>query len=57
VGQAELARIKLANLTKMLPERFIITKLSTVFEVYGSLEEARNSCGSAPEASRSPANL
>jgi anti-sigma B factor antagonist len=51
------ARIKMANLTKMLREQLIITKLSTVFEVYGSLEEAKSACGSAPDASRLPANL
>jgi anti-sigma B factor antagonist len=39
------AKMKLANLTKMLQEQLIITKLSTVFEVYNSVEEAKVSCG------------
>jgi anti-sigma B factor antagonist len=39
------AKMKLANLTKMLQEQLIITKLSTVFEVYNSVEEAKASCG------------
>lgn len=39
------AKMKLANLTKMLQEQLIITKLSTVFEVYSSVEEAKTSCG------------
>jgi len=38
------AVIKLANLTKMLRDMLIITKLSTVFEVYSSVEEAKASC-------------
>lgn len=42
------ARIKLANLTRMLHEQLIITKLSTVFDVYNSVEEAKASCGAAP---------
>jgi anti-sigma B factor antagonist len=45
------ARIKLANLTQMLREQLIITKISTVFEVYASVEEAKASCGAAPVAS------
>jgi len=48
------ARIKLANLTRMLHEQLVITKLSTVFEVYNSLDEAKQSCGLAPEASNPP---
>ena len=39
------ARIRLANLTKLLQEQLIITKLATVFEVYNSVEEAKASCG------------
>ena|SRR5580698_9854712 len=39
------AKMKLANLTKMLQEQLIITKLATVFEVYNSVEEAKASCG------------
>jgi anti-sigma B factor antagonist len=39
------ARMKLANLTKLLQEQLIITKLSTVFEVYNSVEEAKGPCG------------
>jgi anti-sigma B factor antagonist len=41
-------RIKLANLTTLLREQLIITKISTVFETYNSLEEAKTSCGAAP---------
>ena len=48
------ARIKLANLTQILREQLIITKLSTVFEVYNSVEEAKTSCGAAPAASDAP---
>jgi anti-sigma B factor antagonist len=48
------ARIKLANLTQMLREQLVITKLSTVFEVYNSVEEAKTSCGAAPVASDTP---
>ena len=39
------AKMRLANLTKMLQEQLVITKLSTVFEVYNSVEEAKASCG------------
>ena len=39
------AQMKLANLTKLLQEQLIITKLSPVFEVYNSVEEAKASCG------------
>jgi anti-sigma B factor antagonist len=42
------ARIKLANLTQLLRQQLIITKLSTVFDVYNSVEEAKTSCGAAP---------
>jgi len=44
------ARIKLANLTQMLREQLIITKLSTVFDIYSGVEEAKASCGAAPVA-------
>ncbi|HEY6293959.1 MAG TPA: STAS domain-containing protein [Terriglobia bacterium] len=43
-AQHQNAAIKLANLTKMLQDLLIITKLSTVFEVYSSVEEAKASC-------------
>jgi anti-sigma B factor antagonist len=45
------ARIKLANLTQVLRQQLVITKLSTVFEVYNSVDEAKTSCGAAPVAS------
>ena len=44
------ARIKLVNLTQLLREQLIITKISTVFEIYNSVEEAKASCGAAPVA-------
>jgi len=37
------ATMKLANLTKKFHEQLNITKLVTVFEVYGSVEEAAKS--------------
>ena len=45
------ARIKLANLTTLLREQLVITKISTVFEIYNSLEEAKTSCGAPPVGS------
>ncbi len=39
-AQSQGAGMKLANLTKRFREQLNITKLVTVFEVYGSVEEA-----------------
>jgi anti-sigma B factor antagonist len=39
-SQSQGAGMKLANLTKRFREQLHITKLVTVFEVYGSVEEA-----------------
>ncbi len=49
------ARIKLANLTRLLREQLIITKIATIFEVYDSVEEAKASCGAAPSDAEKPA--
>jgi len=38
------AVIKLANVTRLLRDLLIITKLSAVFEVYDSIEEAKAAC-------------
>ena len=37
--------MKLANLTKRFREQLNITKLVTVFEVYGNVDEAKKSFG------------
>ena len=42
------ARIKLANLTNLLREQLVITKIATIFDVYNSVEEAKASCGAVP---------
>jgi anti-sigma B factor antagonist len=39
-SQSQGAGMKLANLTKRFREQLSITKLVTVFEVFGSVEEA-----------------
>jgi anti-sigma B factor antagonist len=44
-SQNQGAGMKLANLTKRFHEQLNITKLVTVFEVYGSVEEAITSFG------------
>jgi anti-sigma B factor antagonist len=44
-SQNQGAGMKLANLTKRFREQLNITKLVTVFEVYGSVEEAIKSFG------------
>ena len=44
-AQNQGAGIKLANLTKKFDEQLHITKLVTVFDVYGSLAEAVKSFG------------
>jgi anti-sigma B factor antagonist len=49
------ARIKLANLTRLLREQLVITKIATIFDVYNSVEEAKASCGTAPSLAGKPA--
>ena len=49
------ARIKLANLTRLLREQLVITKIATIFDVYNSVEEAKASCGAAPSDAVKPA--
>jgi len=49
------ARIKLANLTQLLREQLVITKIATIFDVYNSVEEAKASCGAAPSGVVEPA--
>ena len=44
-AQNQGASIKLANLTKKFDEQLHITKLVTVFEVYGTADEAVKSFG------------
>jgi anti-sigma B factor antagonist len=44
-SQSQGAGMKLANLTKRFREQLNITKLVTVFDVYGSVEEAIKSFG------------
>jgi anti-sigma B factor antagonist len=44
-SQSQGAGMKLANLTKRFREQLNITKLVTVFDVYGSVEEALRSFG------------
>jgi anti-sigma B factor antagonist len=44
-SQSQGAGMKLANLTKRFREQLNITKLVTVFEVYGGVEEAVKSFG------------
>ncbi len=46
-AQNQGANMKLANLTKRLDEQLHITKLVTVFDVYGSVEDAVTSFGAA----------
>ena len=46
-AQNQGASMKLANLTKRFNEQLHITKLVTVFDVYGSVEEAIRSFGVA----------
>ncbi len=48
-AQSYGAEIKLANLTKKLGEQLQITKLATVFEVFGSVEDAVRSFSSNPK--------
>jgi len=42
--------LKLLNLTKRIRDLLLITKLSTVFEVYDSLEDAQRSFAPPPDA-------
>ena len=49
------ARVKLANLTHLLREQLVITKIATIFDVYNSVEEAKASCGAAPSDAEKPA--
>jgi len=44
-AQNQGAGMKLANLTKRFREQLNITKLVTVFEVYGNVDEAKKSFG------------